>query len=164
MERKYILSAEKALMKLRRMSFEVLERNNKETELILAGIKGNGFAIAQILKSVLEEITPFKVSLILIDIDKKQPLHCSLQSEIDFQDKVVIVVDDVVNSGKTLIYSLLPLLTESPKKIETLTLVERSYKTHPIHVDYVGVSLSTTFHDHIIVEVENGRLGGAYLH
>ena len=87
MERKYILSAEKALMKLRRMSFEVLERNNKEHELILAGVKGNGFEIAQILKSVLEEITPFKVSLILIDIDKKQPLHCSLKSDVDFHEK-----------------------------------------------------------------------------
>ena len=95
MERKYILSAEKALMKLRRMSFEVLERNNKETELILAGIKGNGFAIAQILKSVLEEITPFKVSLILIDIDKKQPLHCSLQSEIDFQEPCSVAMKTV---------------------------------------------------------------------
>jgi pyrimidine operon attenuation protein/uracil phosphoribosyltransferase len=54
-------------------------------------------------------------------------------------------------------------LKASPKKIETLTLVERSYKTHPVHVDYVGISLSTTFHDHIIVEVKDGKLEGAYL-
>ncbi len=163
MERKYILSADKALMKIRRMAFEVLERNSTESQLILAGVMGNGYSIAEILKSILQEIAPFEIKLISIDIDKKNPLICKLENEDDLQDKVVVVIDDVVNSGKTLLYALLPLLKASPKKIETLTLVERSYKTHPIHVDYVGISLATTFHDHIFVEVLDGKLGGAYL-
>jgi pyrimidine operon attenuation protein/uracil phosphoribosyltransferase len=164
MERKYILSADKAMMKLRRMAYEVIERNNTEQQLFLAGIKGNGLDIAVILKSILDEISTFNVVLLPINIDKQNPLVCQLDNTSDLQDKVVIVVDDVVNSGKTLLYSLLPLLKASPKKIETLTLVERSYKTHPIHVDYVGIALATTFHDHIIVEVNDGQLGGAYLH
>jgi len=164
MERKYILSADKAMMKLRRMAYEVMERNNCEQQLILAGIKGNGLDIAVILKSFLDEISTFEVILLPIDIDKQNPLNCHLENNADLQDKVIVVVDDVVNSGKTLLYSLLPLLKASPKKIETLTLVERSYKTHPVHVDYVGISLSTTFHDHIIVEVRDGKLEGAYLH
>lgn len=164
MERKYILSADKAMMKLRRMAYEVIERNNTEQQLILAGIKGNGLDIAVILKSILDEISTFNVVLLPIDIDKQNPLNCHIENNPDLQDKVVVVVDDVVNSGKTLLYSLLPLLKASPKKIETLTLVERSYKTHPVHVDYVGISLSTTFHDHIIVEVKEGKLEGAYLH
>jgi pyrimidine operon attenuation protein/uracil phosphoribosyltransferase len=164
MERKYILSADKAMMKLRRMAYEVMERNNAEQQLILAGIKGNGLDIAVILKSFLDEISTFEVILLPIDIDKQNPLNCHLENNADLQDKVIVVVDDVVNSGKTLLYSLLPLLKASPKKIETLTLVERSYKTHPVHVDYVGISLSTTFHDHIIVEVRDGKLEGAYLH
>jgi pyrimidine operon attenuation protein/uracil phosphoribosyltransferase len=163
MERKYILSADKALMKIRRMAFEVLERNNTESHLILAGVKGNGFAIAEILKNILQEIASFEITLILIDIDKKNPLVCKLDSEDNLHDKVVVVIDDVVNSGKTLLYALLPLLKASPKKIETLTLVERSYKTHPVHVDYVGISLATTFHDHIFVDVVEGKLGGAFL-
>jgi len=164
MERKYILSADKAMMKLRRMAYEVMERNNAEQQLILAGIKGNGLDIAVILKSFLDEISTFEVVLLPIDIDKQNPLNCHLENNADLQDKVIVVVDDVVNSGKTLLYSLLPLLKASPKKIETLTLVERSYKTHPVHVDYVGISLSTTFHDHIIVEIRDGKLEGAYLH
>lgn len=164
MERKYILSADKAMMKLRRMAYEVIERNNTEQQLFLAGIKGNGLDIAVILKSILDEISTFNVVLLPINIDKQNPLVCQLENTTELQDKVVIVVDDVVNSGKTLLYSLLPLLKASPKKIETLTLVERSYKTHPIHVDYVGIALATTFHDHIIVEVNDGQLGGAYLH
>ena len=163
MERKYILSADKALMKLRRMAYEVIERNSTEKQLILAGVKGNGFAIAQMLKTILDDISSFKVELLLVDIDKQNPLVCQIQKESDLEDKVIVVVDDVVNSGKTLIYSLIPLLKSSPKRIETLTLVERSYKTHPVHVDYVGVSLATTLHDHIYVEVENGKLDGAYL-
>jgi pyrimidine operon attenuation protein/uracil phosphoribosyltransferase len=164
MERKYILSADKAMMKLRRMAYEVMERNNAEQQLILAGIKGNGLDIAVILKSFLDEISTFEVVLLPIDIDKQNPLNCHLENNADLKDKVIVVVDDVVNSGKTLLYSLLPLLKASPKKIETLTLVERSYKTHPVHVDYVGISLSTTFHDHIIVEIRDGKLEGAYLH
>jgi pyrimidine operon attenuation protein/uracil phosphoribosyltransferase len=163
MERKYILSADKAMMKLRRMANEVIERNDEEHQLVLAGIKGNGLDIAVILKSILDKISSFNVVLLPIDIDKQNPLNCHIENNADLQDKVVVVVDDVVNSGKTLLYSLLPLLKASPKKIETLTLVERSYKTHPVHVDYVGISLSTTFHDHIIVEVKDGKLGGAYL-
>lgn len=164
MERKYILSAEKAKMKLRRMAYEVIERNSNEKQLVLAGIKGNGFDIAQLLQQVLVGIAPFEIELVLIDIDKQNPLSCKMDEHVQLSDKVIVVVDDVVNSGKTLLYSLLPLLKASPSKIETLTLVERSYKTHPVHVDYVGVSLATTFHDHIIVEVENGELKGAYLH
>lgn len=164
MERKYILSAEKAKMKLRRMAYEVIERNSNEKQLVLAGIKGNGYDIAQMLQQVLVNIAPFSIELLLIDIDKQNPLVASLDEHIQLAGKVVLVVDDVVNSGKTLLYSLLPLLKASPSRIETLTLVERSYKTHPVHVDYVGISLATTFHDHIIVEVENGELKGAYLH
>jgi pyrimidine operon attenuation protein/uracil phosphoribosyltransferase len=164
MERKYILSADKAKMKLRRMAFEVMERNATEKQLVLAGIKGNGIEIAQMLKQMLSEISTFSIDLLLINIDKKNPLVCQVENNIALGDKVVLVIDDVVNSGKTLLYSLLPLLKASPKKIETLTLVERSYKTHPIHVDYVGISLATTFHDHIIVEINDGNLVGAYLH
>ncbi|MFM1794641.1 MAG: hypothetical protein RL642_1026 [Bacteroidota bacterium] len=163
MERKYILSADKAMMKLRRMAFEVIERNSTEKQLVLAGIKGNGLDIAKILESILKEISNFEIELVLIDIDKQNPLNCEMANDADFKEKVVIVIDDVVNSGKTLLYGLLPLLKRSPKKIETLTLVERSYKTNPVHVDYVGISLATTFHDHIFVEVKDGQLGGAYL-
>jgi pyrimidine operon attenuation protein/uracil phosphoribosyltransferase len=163
MERKYILSADKAKMKLRRMAYEVIERNSSEKQLILAGIKGNGYAIAQMLISILDDISSFKVDLLMVDIDKQNPLVCQLENQSDLKDMVVVVIDDVVNSGKTLIYSLMPILKLEPKRIETLTLVERSYKTHPVHVDYVGISLATTLHDHIYVEVEDGKLVGAYL-
>ncbi|MEJ7769041.1 MAG: phosphoribosyltransferase family protein, partial [Chitinophagaceae bacterium] len=78
-------------------------------------------------------------------------------------DSVIILIDDVTNSGKTLLYALKPFLAHHPKKIQTLTLVERSHKLFPVSSDYVGISLATTLQEHIFVEVENGQVSGAYL-
>ena len=77
--------------------------------------------------------------------------------------QVVIIVDDVVSSGKTLLYSVKPFLEFQPKKIQTLVLVERSYKSFPVRPDYVGLSISTTLLEHIFVEVKNDEVTGAYL-
>ncbi len=163
MEKKYILSAEKALMKIKRMAFEILERNPNLQELYLAGIRENGLVLCDLLRASLQDISAVKVQVLPVDIDKKNPLQCSVKGSERISGKVVVVVDDVVNSGKTMLYALLPLLPYSPEKLQTLTLVERSYKTFPVHVDYVGVSLASTLEDHIVVAVENGKLEGAYL-
>lgn len=163
MGEKYILTSEKAMMKLRRMAFEILERNNGATAVSIAGIMDNGFVVAQELKAILNEISSLQIDLIEIRIDKANPLNCSIPSGIELKDKILIVVDDVVNSGKTLLYSILPFLPLSPRQIQTLTLVERSYKVFPVHVDYVGISLATTLQENIFVEVVEGKLGGAYV-
>ncbi len=163
MGKKYILSSDNAMMKLRRMAFEILERNNGIPSICIAGIKENGFVVAQVLTSILKEISPLQVNLIEINIDKSNLLHCTITEDISVKDQVLVVVDDVVNSGKTMLYSILPFLPLSPKHIQTLTLVERSYKTFPVHVDYVGISLATTLRDNICVEVVDGNLMGAYV-
>ena len=82
---------------------------------------------------------------------------------MDFNGQVVIIVDDVVNSGKTLLYSVKPFLEFQPKKIQTLVLVERSHNNFPVHPDYIGLSLSTTLLEHIFVEVQGDEVTGAYL-
>jgi pyrimidine operon attenuation protein/uracil phosphoribosyltransferase len=76
---------------------------------------------------------------------------------------VVIIVDDVSNSGKTLTYALKPILSFSPRKVQTLVMVERSHRKFPVHPDYVGLSLSTFLHEHIYVEVEGNQVTGAYV-
>ncbi len=81
----------------------------------------------------------------------------------DFTNKVIIVVDDVSNSGKTLLYALKPFLDFSPKKIQTLVLVERSHTSFPVRPDYVGLSIATTLQEHIYVEVHGEKITGAYL-
>lgn len=153
-----------AAKKLQRMAYEIAEQNMEEAgELILAGIRDNGVTMANIIAAYLREILQGRVRVIEITLDKRHPAGITISEEINFNDAVVILVDDVVNSGKTLLYALKPLLSFYPKKIQTLTLVERTHKMYPVASDYVGISLATTLQDHIFVEVEENRVKGAYL-
>ena len=158
-----ILSKEIAYRKLQRMAYEIVEQNVNEKQIILAGIKENGKIISHILYSFLEEIYKGKVSLIEIALDKRDPKFITLSEKINFDDKVIIVTDDVANSGRTLLYAIKPFLEFYPKKIQTLVLVERSYKEFPIAADYVGLSISTAFTEKIIVETKNNEIEGASL-
>jgi pyrimidine operon attenuation protein/uracil phosphoribosyltransferase len=159
----YILSADAAAKKLQRMAYEILENNPEEKHLILAGIRENGYVVAQALAEILRRISDKSVELIGIKVDKSTHADIRLDSPVDFTGKVVILTDDVTNSGKTLTYALKPVLSFFPKTIQTLVMVERSHKRFPIHPDYVGLSLSTFLHEHIFVEVEGGRVMGAYV-
>lgn len=162
-QKKYILSKEVVAKKLRRMAFEILENNTGEKEIILAGIRESGSVVAKVMQNMLGEISSIKTELITITLDKKQPSEVSLSKKIDFNNKVIIVVDDVSNSGKTLLYALKPFIDSSPKKIQTLILVERTHTSFPVRPDYVGLSIATTIQDHIFVEVEGEEISGAYL-
>lgn len=158
-----ILSKEIAYRKLQRMAYEIAERNIDEPHIILAGIKENGSIISKILYSFLKDIFKGEVSIIEIALDKRDPKNISLSEKIDFDNKIIIVIDDVANSGKTLLYALRPLLNFYPKKIQTLVLVERSYKEFPVATDYVGLSVSTAFTEKIIVETTKNEIEGASL-
>jgi len=158
-----ILSAETASRKLKRMALEVCERNYALDEIVLLGIRDNGSFIAKEIASLMAET--FIGSIIVSDlfINKKQPGEIELSADIDFNDKVVVLIDDVANSGRTMLYALKPLLLQFPKRIQTLALVERTHKLFPIAVDYVGVSVSTTLQENIEVEIVDGRVSGAWL-
>jgi pyrimidine operon attenuation protein/uracil phosphoribosyltransferase len=161
--RESILNAQEALRKLRRMAFQIAENNTGEEKLVIAGIVGNGFLLAQALVAELKQVMEVTIDLITITLNKKQPLDAVVE-ERDFNNSVLIVVDDVANTGKTLLYALKPFLQFQPKKIQTLVLVERSHKLFPVQADYVGLSVSTTLQEHITVETENGLVKGAWLH
>jgi pyrimidine operon attenuation protein/uracil phosphoribosyltransferase len=162
-EKNYILSAEVAEKKLKRMAYEILENNIGESHVVLAGIKQNGYVIAQKLLGLLSEISDISFQLISLTLDKKHPSSVQMDSALDFNDKVVILIDDVTNSGKTLLYAIKPLLNYYPRKIQILVMVERSHKQYPVQADYVGISLTSTLQEHIYVEVENDKILGAYL-
>jgi len=162
-EKNYILSKDVAERKLKRMTLEILEQNSNENNIVLVGIRENGLIIASIIANLLKELSTKKIELIGLTIDKTNPIDVQLDQYEEFSNKVVIVVDDVINSGKTMLYALKPLLSFSTKKIQILVMVARSYKQFPIHPDYVGISLSTTLQEHIFVEVENQFILGAYL-
>lgn len=160
--KKYILSKEIANKKLRRMALEVVEQNYDEPQLVLVGIKENGIVIAGKIAAYLADTFKGEVIVASLTLDKKQPAAITIEPVIDFSNKVVILIDDVANSGRTMLYSLKPLLQAYPKKIQTAALVERTHKSFPIALDYVGFSISTTFYEHIYVEVNDGEVLGAW--
>lgn len=160
--KKYILSKEIANKKLRRMALEVVEQNYDEPQLVLVGVKENGIVIAGKIAAYLADTFKGEVIVASLTLDKKQPAAITIEPVIDFSNKVVILIDDVANSGRTMLYSLKPLLQAYPKKIQTAALVERTHKSFPIALDYVGFSISTTFYEHIYVEVNDGEVLGAW--
>ena len=161
--KKQIITAEVANRKLRRMALQVTEQNYNEAQLILIGIKSHGTVIAAKIRHFLKEVFTGEVLVLELGMDKKNPSVITLSDNIDFNDKTILLIDDVANSGRTMLYALKPLLDQLPKKIQTLALVERTHKTFPIDVDYVGLSVSTTTDEHIVVEVENGEVLGAWM-
>ena len=162
--KKQILDAAVAGRKLRRMAFQIAENNEGERELIIAGINGNGAVLAQSLVGELQQIVDVPIQLITIKLNKKSPLEATVDNDMDFGGRNIIVVDDVSNTGKTLLYALKPFLHFLPKKIQTLVLVERSHKLFSIQPDYVGLTVTTTLQEHISVETEGGKIAGAWLH
>ena len=158
-----ILSKQVADKKLRRMALEVAERNYGKKELLLIGIKENGLFIAAKIAGYLKEVFEGKISLTALSIDKKNPVKVELDSNVDFNNKAILLIDDVANSGRTMLYALKPLLEQLPQQVQTLALVERTHKQFPIAVDYVGLSVSTTLQENIVVEVKDGEILGAWL-
>lgn len=161
-----ILDRPEIMQKIKRMAFEIYENNFEESALYLAGIHENGYELAQLLAAELRQISPLTIRLLGITLDKIHPLQHPMllepaQPELDNQ--VIILVDDVLNSGKTLAYSLQLFLKAEVKKIETATLINRHNTLFPITATYTGLSLSTTLQEHIRVVLADDDKFGAYL-
>lgn len=161
----YILTENQVAKKLQRMAYEIAERNVGEEKILFAGIKENGVIIARRLKALLKDIFKGEIDIIEMEIDDKRfPRKISLNKTVNFDNAVVIVIDDVANSGKTMLYALQPFLKDQPKKIQTLALVDRTHKTFPVHTDYIGFALATTLQEHIFVEVDKDeKITGAWI-
>jgi pyrimidine operon attenuation protein/uracil phosphoribosyltransferase len=163
MDRNYILKPEVAAKKMKRMAYEILENNFGEKRFILAGIGERGLAIARNIRAALHEIADISTVLLGIQPDRSRLTEVVLDRQIPLQDQVILLIDDVCNSGKTLLYALKPFLHTDLKKVQTLVLVERSHKAFPVKPDYVGLSVATTLQEHIFVGVEGDRVTGAWL-
>ena len=162
-DKNYILDQTTAAKKLRRMAYEIIENNTGEEGIVLAGIRESGTIMAKNIQQLLAEISTIKTEFFTVSLDKHRPADVVLSKEANFDDKVIIVIDDVAMSGKTLLYAMKPFLLFHPKKIQTLVLVERSHKAFPVKPDYVGLSIATTLQEHIYVEAEGDVIKGAYL-
>jgi pyrimidine operon attenuation protein/uracil phosphoribosyltransferase len=165
MEKKRVLMLDKETIghKLRRMAYEIWERNSDEREVVLIGIEKGGKILAGNLAAILKEISPLEIQCISIAINKKKPLNHALDVEENLEGRSVILVDDVVNSGKTILYSLHAILSYDLKKLMVAVLVDRKHKSFPIASDIVGHTVSTTIQDHIEVETEGPEITAVYL-
>ncbi len=161
---KKILTSEQATQKIKRVAFEIYERNFEETEIILAGIVGQGYELAKQLKQSLIEISTIKIILKQIEINKAAPHQSAVfdMSRDEMVGKVIIVVDDVLHTGRTLAYSLSPFVGVQLKKLQVAVMVNRGHRSFPISADYVGYGLSTTLEEHIEVQL-SGNDAGVYL-
>jgi pyrimidine operon attenuation protein/uracil phosphoribosyltransferase len=162
-KRLLILDKETIAHKLRRMAYEIWERNSGEQEIVLIGIERGGRILADNLTALLTEISPLRIRCISITINKKKPLNHALDVADNLEGCSVILVDDVINSGKTILYSLNAILCYDLKKLMVAVLVDRKHKSFPIASDIVGHTVATTIQDHIEVETEGTEITAVYL-
>lgn len=153
-----LLNAQQILQKTKRLAIEVLENNCEESEIILAGVNSNGMAFAQMLHKAMGEISIVqpKITLINIKLNPAKPIEEKVSVEIPLEElkgRVVVLVDDVANTGRTLQYAMRPLLDVLVKKIELAVLVDRKHKTFPVRPNYVGMELATTLMNNIEVRI-----------
>ncbi|MCF6358046.1 MAG: phosphoribosyltransferase [Draconibacterium sp.] len=161
---KTILTNEQINHKIRRIGYQIVEANSNEKEIVLAGIATNGFILAKKIKVILEEISDINILICEVKVDKKKPLKqvvTSINPE-KYIHKSLVLVDDVLNSGSTLMYAIKHFLEVPLKKFKTAVLVNRNHKKYPVKADFKGISLSTTIEDTITV-VFNNKTAVAYL-
>lgn len=160
-----ILNQRQIQQKVKRLAIEILEHNFEEKELILAGINNNGMIFADLLLQELVNMTDIPITITRVLLNPAKPLSTDIILEMppaQAHNKVIIIVDDVANTGRTIFYAIKPLLDILPKKVEVAVLVDRTHKAFPIRVDYYGISLATTLRENIDVQIV-GRENAVFL-
>ena len=164
MDKTLVLDSVQVKQKIKRMAFEIYENNFRESSIMLAGIDGQGYLFAQLLAKELGKISPINPQVVKVSLDKLSPLQSEVQLDCELKElkkKCIVLIDDVLNTGRTLAYGLKPFLTIEVKKIEVAVLVNRSHTQFPILPNYTGFELSTTLKDH--VEVRLGKENSVHL-
>jgi pyrimidine operon attenuation protein/uracil phosphoribosyltransferase len=154
-EKNTILNHQEIKHKIKRIAYEIYESNVNETELIIAGIDANGYLLAKKIKAILDKISKINSTLCKVIINKKSPLSLiktSIQPE-EYANKSIVLVDDVLNSGSTLMYGVKHFLDVPIKQFKTAVLVNRNHKKFPVKADYKGISLSTSLKEHVNVNL-----------
>lgn len=166
MKKTLIIDQKGIQFKLKRLAYQILEENYSEKEIELIGIEKNGKILAEHLKKEIQSIQDLQVNIHLLNINKKNPLSKEIQISTDFKNlekKSIIMVDDVVNTGKTSFYAFKPLLEINTKSVKLAVLVDRRHKKYPVYCDFVGNKLTTTLQEYISVEFEKDVPMGVFL-
>ncbi|MEO1258922.1 MAG: phosphoribosyltransferase family protein [Bacteroidota bacterium] len=153
-----ILNDRQIRQKIKRLAIEIVEHNISVKKLILAGINNNGMTFARLLEEQLKAICEKEIVMTRLVINPAEPLSSEVQLDMPIKklkNKVIIIVDDVANTGRTIFYACKPLMDTLPKKVEVAVLVDRTHKSFPIKVDYCGLSLATTLLENIEVKIKD---------
>jgi pyrimidine operon attenuation protein/uracil phosphoribosyltransferase len=159
-----ILNSRQIRQRIDRIAYQVYEQNYLEKEIIVAGIAKNGFVLAERIAEKITEISPIKVTLAEITISKKNPLSEKVKvnlPEKELKGNVIVIVDDVLETGRTLVFAMDPFLKYPVKRLTTVVLVDRDHHSYPVKADFVGISLATTMQEHISVELAPSKSGTA---
>tara|TARA_B100000214_G_scaffold230726_1_gene168197 strand:- start:655 stop:1155 length:501 start_codon:yes stop_codon:yes gene_type:complete len=162
MKKSKILDSNSINQKINRLAWQIYENNLKEKEIIMVGVSGRGEILTYYISEVLNQISSIKIKLGTINLDKDNPYNSEITTNlklVDYSNKVVILVDDVLNSGKTLIYACKYFLTTPLVRLSTVVLIERKHNLYPIKANYVGLSLATTLQQYITVSLERDNKG-----
>lgn len=153
-ENNIILDTVQIDQKIKRIAYQIYESNSDEKEVVIAGITGNGYIFAEKLVKVLSEISDLKLTICLVNINKKNPLDMvtTTLAVDDYKNKSLVLVDDVLSSGNTLIYGVKHFLEVPLKRFKTAVLVNRNHKKYPVKADFKGVSLSTSIKEHVQID------------
>lgn len=144
---------------VKRISYQIHEKNQNNSEVVLIGVLKNGFILSDLIEKELKKISKSKVQLFSIKINKKKPLNpielnCDLS---ELKNKSIVLIDDVLNSGKTLIHCVKYLLDVPISNFNTAVLIDRNHKKFPIKIDFKGLSLSTTIKENVTVVFEKNN-------
>lgn len=154
-----ILNTDQIKKIVKRIAYQIQENNLEYSEIILIGVYNNGYMLAKIIEKELKQISKSSIELIFIKINKENPLD---KIDLDYKkeylkNKSIVLIDDVLHTGRTLIYCVKHLLDMSPRNFNTVVLVDRNHKKFPIKVDFKGISLSTSMSEHVEVVFEKNE-------
>lgn len=155
-----VLDDVQVAQKIKRIAYEIYENNFGEKELFIAGIVGGGYKLGKLIKAAMDGISPIKTTLLKVHLDKTTPTRGNIEIEGDVEklkNHVLLLVDDVQNTGRTFTYGMRPFLNIRVKKIEVAVLVNRDHVQFPVVPTYTGYQLSTTLDEHIHVTLDKGR-------
>ncbi len=157
-EQTLVLTHTQVQQKINRIAYQLYETNFEEEKIFVVGVARRGYVLAERIYAVLKEICDLEIEMVEIRMHKDEPLEheISLSVELDqLNDKAVVLVDDVLNSGRTLIYAVNHLLQAAPRRLNTVVLVDRRHRRFPIRADFAGLTLSTTLQEHITVDLKS---------
>jgi len=165
-DKSQILNHRQICQKIRRMAFQLYEQNFDHTSIILAGVNGMGERLAQLLEEELKLFSPLKIQKLTIAIDKQAPSQDQVQLQhtgVDLNEQVVVIVDDVLHTGRTIAYSMKPFLNTRIEKLQLAVLVDRNHRSFPVSPDVAGYELSTTINQHVEVTIDQPENFGVFL-